>query len=128
MSWIAGSSQFLVEQSPEENGKGRKYLYKNVGKYDGYWVGYDFSGILPFIYNHKNDSLQSEYPTSLRFQKWRVEFSDFVFDDPVVQELKPFIVGLRSSAKITNARGSYNPYCHRLTNTIHHRKIKSMHF
>jgi hypothetical protein len=36
--------------------------------------------------------VQNKQCTSLRFDNWRAEFSDFVFDEPIIQELSPFTV------------------------------------
>ncbi|KAK1244383.1 hypothetical protein MKX07_003182 [Trichoderma sp. CBMAI-0711] len=69
MSWISSGSEFQHELRPE--GKSRSYLLKNLSKPKGYG---------------------NKHCTSLRFDNWRAEFSDFVFDEPIVQELSPFTV------------------------------------
>ncbi|KAL6892176.1 hypothetical protein GGI43DRAFT_414293 [Trichoderma evansii] len=69
MSWISSGSEFQHELHPE--GSGRSYLLKNLSKPKGFG---------------------NKQCTSLRFDNWRAEFSDFVFDEPIIQELSPFTV------------------------------------
>ncbi|KAH6605407.1 hypothetical protein Trco_007114 [Trichoderma cornu-damae] len=63
---LANGSEFQHELHPE--GSGRSYLLKNLSKPKGFGC------------------------TSLRFDNWKAEFSDFVFDEPIIQELSPFTV------------------------------------
>ncbi|KAL7800260.1 hypothetical protein V8C37DRAFT_398480 [Trichoderma ceciliae] len=69
MSWISSGSEFQHELHPE--GSGRSYLLKNLSKPKGFG---------------------NKQCTSLRFDNWKAEFSDFVFDAPIIQELSPFTV------------------------------------
>ncbi|KAI1105451.1 Aerolysin toxin-domain-containing protein [Jackrogersella minutella] len=69
MSWIGGDTPFGHSISPD--GKARSHLLRNDDKPSGY---------------------DSDHRTSLRFDDWRVEFSDFIFDDPIVQEMEPVAV------------------------------------
>ncbi|KAH0524001.1 hypothetical protein TsFJ059_008926 [Trichoderma semiorbis] len=69
MSWISSGSEFQHELHPE--GNSRSYLLKNLSKPKGYG---------------------NKQCTSLRFDNWTAEFSDFVFDEPIIQELSPFTV------------------------------------
>ncbi|KAL7948665.1 hypothetical protein V8C42DRAFT_315125 [Trichoderma barbatum] len=69
MSWISSGSEFQHELHPE--GNSRSYLLKNLSKPKGYG---------------------NKQCTSLRFDNWTAEFSDFVFDEPIIQELNPFTV------------------------------------
>ncbi|RFU80147.1 hypothetical protein TARUN_2062 [Trichoderma arundinaceum] len=75
MSWISSGSEFQHELHPE--GTGRSYLLKNLSKPKGF-------GLI-----HPGQNKQC---TSLRFDNWKAEFSDFVFDEPIIQELSPFTV------------------------------------
>ncbi|KAL1966183.1 hypothetical protein VTN77DRAFT_4735 [Rasamsonia byssochlamydoides] len=67
MSWICSDSKFALETTAQ--GNARSHLLCNLDQPDGY---------------------DSAHRTSLRFHDWKAEFSDFVFDDPIVQELEPF--------------------------------------
>ncbi|XDG03864.1 hypothetical protein ABKA04_003479 [Annulohypoxylon sp. FPYF3050] len=69
MSWISGGVPFGHTITPQ--GKARSHLLRNEGRPSGY---------------------DSDHRTSLKFDNWRVEFSDFIFDDPIVQEMKPVSV------------------------------------
>lgn len=106
MSWISSGSEFQHELHPE--GTSRSYLLKNLSKPKGYGVciynkeeekGEEKKNLintLEFVFlgitGKLTDWLQNKQCTSLRFDNWTAEFSDFVFDEPIIQELSPFTV------------------------------------
>ncbi|KAI0137610.1 Aerolysin toxin-domain-containing protein [Hypoxylon sp. NC0597] len=76
MSWINSPTPF--SHSISQQGKARSHLLRNEGQPSGY---------------------DSDHRTSLRFDSWKVEFSDFIFDDPIVQEMKPVVAYTMTSPR-----------------------------
>lgn len=88
MSWICGTTPFSIETKSQ--GKGRSYLLKNEEQPSGYDVWIRRFGLTAIT--SANINLKSKHRTNLRFDNWKAEFSDFVFDKPIIRELQPFEV------------------------------------
>ncbi|KAE8150396.1 hypothetical protein BDV25DRAFT_139881 [Aspergillus avenaceus] len=73
MSWIGLSTSFDHTVHPVNGNKGRRHLLVNTDSV-------------------RDDGYLPDRRTNLQFHDWKVEFSDFHFDEPIVQELTPVLV------------------------------------